>query len=135
LKKPGWTAYFLFVYIYDLMFERPALGTGVELLCEHVESEFAIYLCLLCLYLMPCSLFPGQVQLEDLKCLSGRKHLSSTRDGTVCGTMDRVGWTVRSREIYNTIQPYIIVALIAKALELQSVTFQIAIYASVRGQV
>src|SRR2546423_9022829 len=55
MKKPGWTAYFLFVYIYDLMFERPALGTGVELLCEHVESEFAIYLCLLCLYLMPCS--------------------------------------------------------------------------------
>jgi hypothetical protein len=36
------------------MFERPALGTGAELLCEHVESEFAIYLCLLCPYLMPC---------------------------------------------------------------------------------
>ena len=35
------------------MFERPALGTGAELLCEHVELEFAIYLCLLCLYLMP----------------------------------------------------------------------------------
>lgn len=37
------------------MFGRPALGTGAELLCEHVESEFAIYLCLLCLSLMPCS--------------------------------------------------------------------------------
>jgi hypothetical protein len=53
-----------------------------------------------------------------------------TRDGTVCGTMDRVGWTVRSRDIYSTIQPSINVALIAEALELESVTFQIPIYAS-----
>ena len=90
------------------MFERPALGTGAELLCKHVESEFAIYLCLLCLYLMPCSFISKSSIIGRLEVFIGSEtsveHTGGTWDSTVCGTMDRVGWTVRSRDIYNTIQ-------------------------------
>jgi hypothetical protein len=88
------------------MLERPALGTGAELLCEHVESEFAIYLCLL------VSLSNARFLISKVKynwkirsvyrigniCRASR----GARDGTVCGTIDRVGWTVRSRDIYST---------------------------------
>src|SRR5277367_1448233 len=118
IEKAWLNCLFPFCLYLRLMFERPALGTGAELLCEHVELEFAIYLCLLCLYLMPCFCISKSSTIGRFEVFIG-SETSVQQAGAhgmtpFAGTMDRVGWTVRSRDICNTIQPFINVALIAE---------------------